>query len=315
MGLLNIHHFADKGPYSQSYGFPSSHVWMWELDHEEGSVPKNWYFWTVVLEKTLESPLDCKETQPVYPKGNQSWIFIRRTDAEAETPILWSPDSKNWLTRKDPDAGKNWRREEKGATGWDGWTASLTRWTWVWVSSGTWWWTGKPGILQSMGSKRVGHDWATELSWAELNWTHRCSAVSDSASLPGSSVPGILQERILEWVAMPSSRISSWRRDRTCASCLSCLGRQILYHLGSLTTHQTCLQSRALAFIEFCHLLLWTVNPCPLVITWLSHSSIFPVPSLRAGPHPLLLWQFLWPNWYQLEVPEKIKCITSYHFA
>ena len=120
------HYFANKHPSSQSYGFSSSHVWMWELDYKEGWVLKNWCFWTVVLEKTLESPLDCKEIQPVNPKGNQSWIFIERTDVEAETPILLPPDVKNWLIWKDPDAGKNWRQEEKGMTedemvGWHHW--------------------------------------------------------------------------------------------------------------------------------------------------------------------------------------------------
>ena len=100
------HHFADKGLYSQNYGFSSSHVQMWELDHKEGWV-LNWCFWTVVLEKTLESPLDRKEIKPVNPKGNQPWIFIGRTDAEAETPILWPPDVKSWLTGKDPAAGKD----------------------------------------------------------------------------------------------------------------------------------------------------------------------------------------------------------------
>ena len=100
---------------NQSNGF-SSHVWMWELDYKESWALKNWCFWTVVLEKTLESPLDCKEIQPVHPKGNQSLIFIGRTDAEAETPILWTPDAKNWLTGKDPDAGKDWRWEEKEMT-------------------------------------------------------------------------------------------------------------------------------------------------------------------------------------------------------
>ena len=108
------HYFANKGPSSQGYGFSSSHVWMWELDCEESWVLKNWCFWAVVLEKTLESPLDCKEIQPVHPKGNQSWIFVGRTDAEAETPILWPPDAKNWLIGKDP--GKDWRQEEKGMT-------------------------------------------------------------------------------------------------------------------------------------------------------------------------------------------------------
>ena len=104
----------NKGPSSQSYGFSSSHVWMWELDCEEGWALKNWCFWTVVSEKTLESPLDCKEIKWVHPKGNQSWIFIGRTDAEAETPILWPSDAKNWLNGKAPNDGKDWRQEEKG---------------------------------------------------------------------------------------------------------------------------------------------------------------------------------------------------------
>ena len=106
------YHFANKGQSSQSYVFSSGHVWMWALDYKESWVPKNWCFWTVVLEKTLESPLDCKEIQPIHPKGNQSWIFIGRTDAEAETPILWPPDGKNWLISKDPDAGQDRRQEE-----------------------------------------------------------------------------------------------------------------------------------------------------------------------------------------------------------
>ena len=110
------HHFANNCPCSQSYGFSSSHGWMWDLDYKESWVPQNWCFWTVVLEKTLESPLDCKEIQPVHPKGDQSWAFIRRTDAEAEAPVLWPPDAKNWLIWKDPDAGKDWRWEEKGTT-------------------------------------------------------------------------------------------------------------------------------------------------------------------------------------------------------
>ena len=100
--------------YSQSYGFSSSHVWMWQLNHKEGWMPKNRCFWILILDKTLESPLDCKEIQPVHPKGNQSWIFIGRTDAEAEEPILWPPDVKNWFTREDSDARKDWRQKEKG---------------------------------------------------------------------------------------------------------------------------------------------------------------------------------------------------------
>ena len=108
--------FANTGPSSQGYGFSSGHVWMWELDYKEGWTPKNWWFRTVVLEKTLESPLDCKEFQLGHPKGDQSWVFTERTDVEAETPILWPPDAKNWLIWKDPDAGKDWRQEEKGTS-------------------------------------------------------------------------------------------------------------------------------------------------------------------------------------------------------
>ena len=109
-------HFANNGPSSQSYGFFSSHVWMWELNYKESWAQKNWCFWTVVLEKILESSLECKEIQPVNPKGNQSWIFIGKTNAEAETLTLWPPDVKNGLIGKDPDAGKDWRQEKKGMT-------------------------------------------------------------------------------------------------------------------------------------------------------------------------------------------------------
>ena len=120
------HYFSYKGLYSQSYGFSSSHVWMWDLDHKKGWVLKKRCFWTVVLEKTLERPLDCKEIQPVHSKGNQSWIFIGRTEVEAETPILWPLDAKSWLIGKDPDAEKDWKQEEKGMTedemiGWHHW--------------------------------------------------------------------------------------------------------------------------------------------------------------------------------------------------
>ena len=163
------HYFANKGPSSQSYGFSSGHVWMWELDYKENWAPKKWCFWTIVLEKTLESPLDCKEIQPVHPKGSQSWTFIRRTDAEAETPILWPSDAKNWKRRW------CWERLKAGGEGddreWDGWMASPMRYTWVWASSGSWWRTGKPGMLQSMGSQEVGHDWVTGLNWTEV-WKH-----------------------------------------------------------------------------------------------------------------------------------------------
>ena len=129
---------------------------------------------TVVLEKTLESPLDCKEIQPVHPKGNQSWIFIGRTDAEAETPILWPSNVNSWFIWKDPNVGKDWRLKAGGEgdnRGWYGWMASPTRWIlvwvssriWVWVNSGSWWWIGRPGVLQFMGSQR-----ATELNLLKL---------------------------------------------------------------------------------------------------------------------------------------------------
>ena len=110
------HYFANKGPFGQGYGFTSSHVWVLELDCKESWELKNWCFWAVVLEKTLESPLDCEAIQPVNPKGNQSWIIFGRTDAEVETPILWPSDAKNWFIGKDPDAGKDWKQEEKGMT-------------------------------------------------------------------------------------------------------------------------------------------------------------------------------------------------------
>ena len=144
--------------------FSNSHVWMWELDYKESWAPKNWGFSTVVLEKTLESPLDCKQIKPVNPKGNQSWIFFGRTRAEAETPILWPPDEKNWLIWKDPDAGKDCRQERRG---WGGWMASPPWWTCIWVSSGSWWWTGRPGMLQSRGHKEL--DTTERLNWTELN--------------------------------------------------------------------------------------------------------------------------------------------------
>jgi len=141
---------------------------MRELDCEEGWAPKNWCFWTVVLEKTLESPLDCKENQPVHSEGDQPWDFFGRNDAKAEAPVLWPPHVKSWLFGKDSDAGRDWG--EGDDRGWDGWMASLTRWTWVWVNSGSWWWTGRPGMLRFMGSQRVGHDWVTELIWFDLIW-------------------------------------------------------------------------------------------------------------------------------------------------
>ena len=135
---------------------------MWELDYKEKWVPKNWRFWIVVLEKTLESPLACKEIQPVHPKGNQSWIFIGRTDVEAETLATWCEEpihlKRPWYWERLKARGEGDNR------GWNGWMASPTQWTWVLVNSGSWCWPGRPGVLWFMGSGRVGHNWGTELN-------------------------------------------------------------------------------------------------------------------------------------------------------
>ena len=160
------HYFVNKSLSSQGYGFSSGHVWMWELDCEESWALKNWCFWTMVLEKTLESSLDCKEIQPVHPKGDQSWVFIGRTDVEAPTPILRPPLMKTYLKR--PWCWEILRAVgEEEDRGWDGWMASPTQWTWVWVNSGSWWWTGRPGVLRFMGLQRVRCDWVTELNYSK----------------------------------------------------------------------------------------------------------------------------------------------------
>jgi len=180
---IKRHYFANKGPSSQSYGFSSSYVWMWELDYKESWAPKNWCFWTVVLEKTLESPLDCKEIQPVCSKGNQSWIFIGKTDAEGETPILWPPDVKNWLTGKDPDAGQDWRQEEKGTTEDEmvGWHHRLN---WHELSR-----------LQELVMDRearlaavhgVTKSWTRLSDWTELNWRGRRKCTREALGLEKS---------------------------------------------------------------------------------------------------------------------------------
>ena len=158
------HYFANNGLSSQGYGFSSGHVWMWELDCEEGWALKNWCFWTVVLENTLESPLDCKEIQPVHPKGDlgvhwKDWYWSWNSN----TLATWCGELTHWK--------RPWCWEGLGAggeadnRGWDGSMVSLTWWTWVWVNSGCWWWTGRPGLLRFMGLQRVRHDWATELNW------------------------------------------------------------------------------------------------------------------------------------------------------
>ena len=151
---------------SQSYGFSSSHVWIREVDYKESWVLKKLCFWTVVLAKTLESPLDCKHIHPVHPQGNQSWIFIGRTRCwrwNSNTLATWCEELTHW---KSPWC---WERLKAGGEGdnrgWSGWMALPTQCIWIWVNSGSWWWTGRPGELQSVGLHRVGHDWATELNW------------------------------------------------------------------------------------------------------------------------------------------------------
>ena len=159
------HYFANKGPSSQGYGFSSGHVWMSELDYIESWVLNNWCFWTVELEKTLESPLDCKEIQPVHPKGDESWVFIGRTDFEAETPILWPPDAKSWLIWKDPDAGKDWGQEEKEMT-----EDEMVGWC-HWLNGHGFGWT--PGDGDGQGGLPWCGSWGCKRSnmteW--LNWT------------------------------------------------------------------------------------------------------------------------------------------------
>ena len=165
-------YFANKGPSSQGCGFSSGHVWMWQLDCEESWAPKNWCFWTVVLEKTLESPLDYKEIQPVHPKGDQSWVFIGRTDAEAEIPVLWPPHAKSWLIGKDFDAGRDWGQEEKGMTEDEmtGWHHRLDAHEFGWT----------PGIGDAQGGLACCDSWGRKESdtteW--LNWTEPFSKQS-----------------------------------------------------------------------------------------------------------------------------------------
>ena len=180
---------------------------MWELDYKESWMPKNWCFWTVVLEKTLESPLDCKKIQPVHPKGDQSWVFFGGNDAKGEAPIHWPPHAKRWLIWEDPDAGKDWGQEEKGMTEDEmaGWHHRLNGHGFGWtlgVGDGT----RRPGVLQFMGSQRIRHDWVTELNWTQLlqfrnlflslKWLHGWQSLSSILNIILSSILRHVEENI-----------------------------------------------------------------------------------------------------------------------
>ena len=185
--LKSRHYFANKGPSSQSYGFSSSHVWMWELGYKESWALKNWGFWTAVLQKTLECPLDCKEIKPVNPKRNQSWIFIGRNEADAEAPILWAPDAKNWLIGKDPDAGKDWRYE-KGMTEDEmvGWRHQLDGQGFGWT----------PGVGDGQGGlvccSSWGHKESDTTEWLNSTGTRRYKSYAVESKEKNTDFPIIL---------------------------------------------------------------------------------------------------------------------------
>ena len=193
------------------------HVWMWELDCEEGWAPKNWCFGTVVLEKTLESPLDCKEIQPVHSEGDQPWDFFGRNDAKAKTPVLWPPHAKSWLIGKDSDVGRDWGLEEKRTTedemaGWHHWLdGHESEWT-----SGVGDGQGGLACCNSWGHKEL--DMTEQLNWTELNHT------------PLSMGFSMDEAKVLEWIAVHSSRGSSQARDQACIYYVSCIGRKVLYN-------------------------------------------------------------------------------------
>ena len=189
--LKSRHYFANKGPSSQGYGFSCGHVWMWQLDCEESWAPKNWCFWTVVLDKTLESPLDCKEIQPVHSEGDQPWDFFGRNDAKAETPVLWPPHAKSWLTGKDSDAGRDWGKEEKGTT--EDEMAGRHHWLDGHESE----WTprvgdGKGGLASCDSWGRKESDTTEWLNWTELILMLRWRTLRECLSINSPGVGSFL---------------------------------------------------------------------------------------------------------------------------
>ena len=204
------YYFVHKGLSGQGYGFSSGHVWMWELDYQESRAPKNWCFWTVVLETWESLGL---QGDPTCPSWRRSVLGVHWKD------WCWSWNSNPLVTWSEEltHLKRPWCWEGLGAggegddRGWDGWMASPTQWTWVWVDVGSWWWTGRPGVLPSMGSQKVRHDWATELNWTELVQLFYDPM---DCSPPGSCLHGILQARILEWVAIPFSGCTFWLRNQ-----------------------------------------------------------------------------------------------------
>ena len=217
------HYFANEGPSDQGYGFPSGHVWMWELDCEENWAPKNCCFWTVVLEKTLESPLDCKEIQPVHPKG---WVFIGRTDAETETPVLWPPHAKSWLIGKDPEAGRDWGKEGKAEDEMAGWRHQLDGHEFQWT----------PGVGDGQGGLACCDSWGRKESdtTERLNWTEHAHTHTQGCTHAYVDMTCIFMHlnvlRYRVWVKVLTVVISQWFYFLICVFQMVCNAHEFGWH-------------------------------------------------------------------------------------